>query len=457
MRLLRRRPLLAPGLLLVALGLLAACSSTKPDDRVHVLTWKGIVNPVMARYVDRGIDTAERSNGRAVILRIDTPGGLSSSMRDIIQRIEAAELPVIVYVSPAGGRAASAGTFITMAGHVAAMAPNTTIGAATPINASGEDIEGALGRKVINDSVAYIRSIAELRGRNADWAESAVRDAAAVGEVEAVDLNVVDFVAVSIGDLLIQSDGRQVQLAGMLAGETEAVRTAGAETVENNTNLFEEVLDFIATPDIAFLLLSLGGLALIIEILTPGFGIGVFGVIALILAFFALGALPTNEAGVALIIFGLILILAEVFASGFGIFGIGGIACLVFGGLFLTGSSEVGFQVSRWLVIGFGVFFGGAFLLLARALFKLRKMRSAGPFDAATIVGAKGVTRSRLDPHGYVQVAGERWEALAEDPPIEEETDVIVTESAGVHVVVKRDPASIKLLPAGEVRPGPDA
>ena len=162
---------------------------------MHVLTWDGDVNPVMERYINRGIDTAERSDAAAVVIKLDTPGGLDSAMRDIIQRIESSTVPVLVYVSPAGGRAASAGTFITMAGHVAAMAPSTTIGAASPINSDGSDIDGTLGRKVTNDAVAYIRGIAELRGRNADWAEHAVRDAVAVNQNEAVHLNVVDFVA----------------------------------------------------------------------------------------------------------------------------------------------------------------------------------------------------------------------------------------------------------------------
>ena len=458
MRLLRERPLLGLGSLLVVAGtVLAACGGgTKPADRIHILTWDGIVNPVMARYIDRGIDTAERSDARAVVLRLDTPGGLSSSMRDVIKRINAATMPVIVYVSPSGGRAASAGTFITMTGHVAAMAPSTTIGAATPINSSGDDIEGALGRKVTNDAVAFIRGIAELRGRNADWAESAVRDAVAVNENEAVALNVVDFISTSLEDLLAQSDGREVRLVDTPADETVTVRTLGVPTVENNPNFFENVLDVIATPDIAFLLLSLGGIALIIEVITPGFGVGVFGVIALILAFFSLGALPTNEAGVGLVIFGLILILAEVFVAGFGIFGIGGVICLILGGLFLTGGSDTGFQVSRWLVISFGIIAGGSFLLLARVILRLRKM-GASPLDKQTLVGTKGTARTRLDPTGYVNVAGERWEARAEDPPIEEEAVVIVTSMSGVHLVVKRDPASIKLLPAGETRSGADS
>src|SRR5215216_5525742 len=208
----------------------------------------------MEQYIDRGLDTAERSQAPAVVLRLDTPGGLDSAMRGVIQRIESSRVPVIVYVAPAGGRAASAGTFITMAGHVAAMAPNTTIGAATPIDASGDDIPGALGRKVTNDAVAYIRSIAELRERNADWAESAVRDAAAVSAARAVELDVVDFVATSLEDALAKADGREVEVQGDSGNSVSVVlHTAGAVTTSNGTNFFERVLYYLADPNVAFL------------------------------------------------------------------------------------------------------------------------------------------------------------------------------------------------------------
>ena len=450
MRVLLRRPSVWIGALLIIIGgvSLACGGATKPRDRVHVLTWDGIVNPVMERYFDRGIDTAERSQARAVVLRLDTPGGLDSSMRDIIQRINASEVPVIVFVSPSGGRAASAGTFITMAGHVAAMAPSTAIGAATPINAGGGDIEGDLGRKVKNDAVAYIRAIAERRGRNADWAEQAVREAAAVNETEAVALDVVDFVATGLDDLLTKADGREVEVATAAGGVRKVtLRTAGAEVVENGTNLFEQVLYRIADPDVAFLLLTLGSLALLSEIVHPTFFAGVLGVIALILAWFALGSLPTNWAGVALIFFGFILLLAEVFVTGFGVLGIGGVVALILGGLILfSGSDAPSFQVSRWLVFALAAAVGAFLLLFLGTLVRLRRLPAHTGRES--LLGAKGTVRTRLDPRGVVQVAGERWDATAEDPPIEEDAAVIVTATEGLRLVVKRDPASIKLLPA---------
>jgi membrane-bound serine protease (ClpP class) len=445
------RPNRIIGLTLIILGAVAAACAGDSDvepGRVHVLSWDGIVNPVMERYVDRGIDAAEESSARAVVIELDTPGGLDTAMRDVIQRIQSSRVPVIVYVSPSGGRAASAGTFITMAGHVAAMAPNTTIGAATPVSGDGSDIEGALGRKVTNDSVAYIRGIAEQRGRNPDWAESAVRDAAAVNETEAVQLDVVDFVAVSTTDALQQSNGRSVQVpdggGGLL---TVTLETANAPVHSNDTNFFEELLYLIADPNIAFLLLSLGGLALVFEIIHPSGMTGIPGVIALVLAFFALGSLPTNWAGVVLIAFGFALIVAEIFVTGFGILGIGGLIALALGGLILTGSGDSGFQVSRWLVIGLTAALGIFTLGFLGVLVKSRRMPSHSGRES--LVGQKGVTRSRLDPRGSVLVAGERWDATADDAPIDDDTPIIVTGSEGLRLTVKRDPAYIRLLPAG--------
>ena len=450
MRYISRSRRIAIGLTLILLGAIAAACAggTRAPGQVHVLTWDGIVNPVMERYIDRGIATAERSDAAAVVIQLDTPGGLDSSMRDIIQRIESSKVPVIVYVSPAGGRAASAGTFITMAGHVAAMAPSTTIGAASPINSDGSDIEGALGRKVTNDAVAYIRGIAEQRGRNADWAEDAVRNAVAVNQSEAVELNVVDFIATSLDDLLAQSDGRQTTVYDADGEAVSAtVQVAGAAITDNSPNFFEELLYLIADPNIAFLLLSLGGLAIVAEIFTTNGVTGIFGAIAIVLAFFALGSLPTNWAGVALISFGLVLITAEVFVAGFGVLGIGGIIAIAFGGIILTGSSEIGFQVSRWLVIAFAATAGAIILGLGGMIVKARKMPVHSGRES--LVGMKGTTRTRLAPKGAVIVEGERWEALTDDGDmIEDGTPIIVTRSEGFVLYVKRDPAFVKLLPA---------
>lgn len=441
------------GIVFIFLGAIAAAcgSTTRADDHVHVLTWSGMVNPVMERYIDRGINVAERSNARAVVIQLDTPGGLDTSMRDIIQRIERSTVPVIVWVSPAGGRAASAGTFITMVGHVAAMAPNTTIGAASVVSADGSEIGETMERKITNDAVAYIRGIAELRDRNADWAEEAVRDAVAVNQNEAVELNVVDFVATSLDDLLQQSDGREAEVR-TAAGAVQMVqiRTADAPTVETNPTFMERLLYIIADPNIAFLLLSLGGLAIVAEIFSTNGVTGIFGVIAIILAFFALGALPTNWAGVVLIGFGLILITAEAFMPGFGVLGIGGIIALSFGGLILTGSSEIGFQVSRWLVFGFaGV--SGLLILGVGGLIAKERRRPVVSSGRQSMIGVKGTTRTELNPRGVVLVQGERWDAIAEDGPINDDTPIVVSKTEGFLLYVRHDPEFIKLLPAGNV------
>ena len=295
----RRRLRLALGVSLLLLGVASACaSSIHVQGAVHVLKANGEVDPVMERYIDRGLDEAERTHARAVIIRIDTPGGLDTSMRGIVQRINSSKVPVITYVSPAGGRAASAGTFIVMAGHVAAMAPSTTIGAAHPINSSGGDIKGTLGTKVENDAAAYIRSIATERGRNADWAERAVRQSVAVDSGQAVLLHVVDFEARSVDAVIEQSNGRTVQVQG----KPVTLDLLGAPVVENSPTIIEDFLKLISDPNIAFLLLSLGALALVMEFVVPGHIVpGIFGAIALVLAFFALGTLPVNWAGVALI------------------------------------------------------------------------------------------------------------------------------------------------------------
>ena len=241
-------------------------------------------------------------------------------------------MPVVVYVSPAGARAASAGTFITMSGHVAVMAPSTQIGAATPIDAGGAEIEGPLGEKITNDAVAGIQGIARLRQRNAEWAEAAVREAASVTAEEAVALGVVDFIARDLSELITQLDGRAVVLDGYVddaaAGPETTIRTAGADVVRSDMNLFENILDVIADPNIAFLLLTLGGLALLIEIISPGLvGPGVVGVIMLIFAFFSLDVLDANVAGIVLVLLAFVLIAVEILVAGFGIFGIGG-SCL---------------------------------------------------------------------------------------------------------------------------------
>src|SRR5919109_1987566 len=277
----RIRFALAPFFLLCSLAIFAC--DTDPDAEpgaTHVLTADGTVNPVMNRYIDRGIDRAEGEQAGAAVIRLDTPGGLSTSMDDIIKRIIDSKVPIIVYVWPSGGRAASAGTYIAYASHIAAMAPATSIGSATPIDASGGDIEGDLGNKIKGDAVAKIRGLAGLRGRNADWGERAVLEGISAHTDEAVEQDIVDLRAESLEELLSAVDGREIALP---TGQV-TLATGNSRVVYNNTNFIEDFLNIIADPNIAFLLLSLGSLGIFIELVNPGTIFArVFGVISLLL------------------------------------------------------------------------------------------------------------------------------------------------------------------------------
>ncbi len=430
-----RRFRLAVTAILLLAGLAAACApSISERGAVHILTADSEVNPVMQRYIDRGIDEAERTGAQAVVIKLDTPGGLTTSMEKIIQRIQASKVPVVVYVSPSGAKAASAGTFITMSAHVAAMAPGTSIGAAHPVDASGGDIGGTLGTKVENNAAAYARSIAEEHGRNADWAESAVRDSVSAPTSEAVQNNIVDYAAADVDDLLRQADGRTVKVDGQ---QVTLRGLAAATRVTNDMTLIERFLLILSDPNIAFLLLSLGGLGLLLEFLHPGVvAPGVFGVIALILAFFALGTLPVNWAGVALIMLAFVFFAAELYVTGFGALGIGGVIALVAGGLLLTSTSNSDFQVSRWLIVATGAVCLVFFFTVVTAIIRMRRMPAY--MGTQSMVGSNAIARSDLRPAGFVFLHGERWKAIAEDGPISEGEPVKITSVKGLTLTVRR-------------------
>jgi len=430
----RRLPWVAGvGALLGALALAAAaCGPGGAPGAVHILTANGEVNPVMDRYIDRGIDNAENHQASAVVIRLDTPGGLSTSMEAIVKRILAADVPVIVYVWPSGGKAASAGTFITIAANVAAMAPSTRIGAAHPVGAGGEDITGTLGDKVTNDAVALIRSIAHQRGRNEDWAEQAVRQSASITQDQAVQMNVVDLVANDLPSLLAAVNGRTVQLP-----QREAVlHTENEPLVYNDMNVFERFLDIISDPNITFLLLSLGGLALVYEIVAPGHIFpGVFGAIAVIIAFFSLSVLPFNWAGLALILVAFILFVLELFVTSHGILGIGGVVALVLGGLLLTNGNPSDLQVSKWLIYGLAAGIGAFFLFVVTSIIRVRRMPAV---VTLTLIGRQAVARSPLDPTGMVFLDGEYWSATVEEGRVEPGERVVVTGMHGLRLTVSK-------------------
>jgi membrane-bound serine protease (ClpP class) len=443
-----RGPLLLLGAVLLALGLVGCAASIGQKGAVHVVTMDGTINPVMARYVESAIGAAEKGDAAAVVLRLDTPGGLDTSMRDIVQRIESSKVPVITYVWPPGARAASAGTFITLAGNVAAMAPSTNIGAASPVGSGGQDITGTEGVKVTNDAVAFITGIAKLRGRNATWAESAVRQGVSADEQEALKLNVVDLVAPDLPSLLAAVNGRSVQL---LSGPT-TLQVANAPIVYNNTTLVQQFLLILSDPNIAFILLSAGLAAIALEFIHPGFILpGVAGSIALLLAFFSLGTLPVNWAGVALILLAFGLFVAELFVAGFGVLGIGGIVSLILGGLLLTSTSNPEFQVSRWLIYGWAAVIAVFFLMVLSAILRMRRMPSVTGSQA--LIGRVAVARSPLEPDGQVFLDGARWLAIAQDPPVPQGERVVVTGVKGLHLSVRRagsEEKTAQSAPGGE-------
>ena len=377
------RPRRFVALLAILVGSLAlACA---PDDTplaVHVLSADTDVNGVLERYIARGIDHAEDNDALAVVIRIDTPGGSIDSMKRIVGHIEASEVPVITWVGPPGAEAASAGTFIAMAGNIAAMAPNTTIGAATPIQSTGEDIPGALGEKVENDTVAFARGVAELRGRNADWAEDAVRDAVSASTSDALAQNVVDLEAVDVNDLLEAIDGQTVTLLD--GTEVQLSGVFGAVQVDNEMNIYERVLGIVSSPTV-FSLLFLAGLAgLAIEFFAPGNVFpGVAGVIALIASFLGIGTLLPGEAAIAFIVVGIVLLILEFTVGSGGVFATGGVVALVLGQAIAVGQASTDLNFQR-IVLAIAVIVGVIVAFTSIALFLIARNYLAPTTETGT-------------------------------------------------------------------------
>lgn len=366
----QRRAIPRSMLLAALLGLLflAACAPSDERGAVHILNADLEVNGVMQRYIDRALDHAEEHEAEAVILQIDTPGGRIDLMKEIVGRINQSTVPVVTYVAPSGAAAASAGTFITMAGHIAAMAPATTIGAATPITSTGDDIEGALGRKVTNDTVAFARGVADLRGRNADWAEAAVRDAASASATDALELGVIDLVAADFESLLLAIEGREV----LIDGEVVTLRVVSAPRVSNGLNVYERVLDLLSDPIIISLLLLAGIAGIAIEFFAPGtFLPGTAGVIALLVSFLGVGTLLPGEAAVAFLLVGAVLLVLEFFVPSGGILGTGGAIAIAIALSIVVGQTSTELSFARLLrlaalVLGsLIVLVGGGLLFLA--------------------------------------------------------------------------------------------
>jgi membrane-bound serine protease (ClpP class) len=400
---------------------------------VAMIDLDGAITPVTARLLTAAIDRAQAERAQALIVRLNTPGGLERSMRSMAQAILNAEIPIIVYVAPTGARAASAGVFITMAAHVAAMAPATNIGAAHPVTIGGGDTGKEMGKKIENDAAAFARSLAAERGRNVEWAEKAVRASVSVTEREAVKLKVVDLVADSVPDLLAKIDGRTVKTAR--GAVTLATRDALVKPIE--VRFRDRFLALITDPNIAYILMMVGMLGIFFELQNPGVVLpGVIGGISLILAFFAFQSLPINWAGVLLILFGVALLIAEIKVVSHGVLTAGGVVAMVLGSFMLYEAPEVGFRVS-WTVI-LPTVGATAGLVVWAVSAGVRAMMKSPVTGTASMIGRVVVARSALGPEGQVQVDGEIWRAVSEGEAIPAGEKVRVTAVDGLTLKVSR-------------------
>jgi len=419
--------------LALAALLLAPAGAAAEPGFVARLDIEGVINPVTLRLVGVAIERAEAEGAQALLIQLDTPGGLERSMRGIVQRMLNARVPVIVYVGPTGARAASAGVFITMAAHVAVMAPATNIGAASPV-ALGGGADKTMMKKVENDAAAFIRSVALERGRNADWAEKAVRQAVSITEREAVRLRVVDLVADSVPDLLAKIDGRTVKT---VAG-TVTLATRGARVKAIEIGFRDRFLNVITDPNVAYILMMLGMLGLFFELSNPGVILpGVVGGISLILAFFAFQSLPINYAGLLLILFGIVLFIAEIKVVSHGVLAIGGTISMALGSLMLFETPELGFRVSWWVMLPTVGMTAGVFVFAlgagVRALYGRQLLGPSG------FIGLRGTVRERVAPEGQVLVQGELWRAVAAGEALEVGAEVRVVGVDGLTLRVEAD------------------
>jgi membrane-bound serine protease (ClpP class) len=423
-------------LVAVVLGMLGMATAAAEPNTVVVGRIEGAINPITERYVGRILESAEQRGVAAVVFVIDTPGGLIDSTYGITARLLAARVPVVTYVAPAGSRAASAGTFITLAGHVAAMAPSTNIGAAHPVDSSGSDIQGDLRLKAENDAVAHIVNIAKARGRNEQWAEDAVRKSVSIGADEAVRIGVVDLIAADLPDLLAKIDGRRVTTA---AG-TVTLATAGRAAEDGGPNPIEGLLHLIVDPQIAVLLFTIGTYGIIFELSNPSLIFpGIIGVIAVVLALFAFGTLDADAAGIALMVFAVLLFVAEIKVTSHGLLTFGGLAALIVGTIILFPPVPTfpGFRASvdPIVIATIALVSGAFFLYVARFAVSVRHLSWAGGTPA--LIGATGVASSDIGPNGVAYVAGEHWSARSEEGAIPKGSAVRVKRTDGLSLIVE--------------------
>ena len=440
----RRRSVAAAFLALMGILALALPARAVSAGAIVILPTTGIVDSVMADYLKSSLDAAAQARAAAVIIELDTPGGSLDSTQQIVSALLTAKVPTIVWVAPAGGYAASAGTFITLAANLAFMAPGTRIGAASPIDSSGNDIPGTLGEKVKNDAIAWITSIAQTRHRPVDWAVSTVRDAHSSAANDAVSVGAVDGIAATAQDVVAQANGRTVQVGG-----TDVVLSLSSAPIEEATiNPFEGILHLLADPNIAFILFTLGGLALVFELHNPNLLTGVLGAIAIVLAFVGFASLPLNVVGLLLVGIGIVLFALEPSIPSHGLLTLGGAIAFVLGASALYSQPNplqpvVGVALPL-LVVATAT--SAAFGLLI-ATMAVRTRRMIGPASspkASVAIGTAGEVRNPLAPLGSVYAAGEEWSArTADERPLDRGTPVRIVRTEGLTVVVEPDASAL--------------
>jgi membrane-bound serine protease (ClpP class) len=422
------KKLIMVGMLCLALVSLGKTPGLTKGGEVRIIELEGPINPGAAAFLTRGLEDAEKRGVELIIIRLDTPGGLVPSMRTMVKGIMNSPVPVVVYVAPKGAGAASAGVMITVAAHVAAMAPGTNIGAAHPVGAGGKDIDKDMSEKVVNDMASYGRGIAQDKGKNADWVEKAIRESVSITAEEAVEKKVVDLVAADIDELLKLLDGREIDLR---QGKV-TLKTKGLNKTYYEPGFRDAVLRIISDPNIAYILMMIGLAGLYFELAHPGAVFpGVIGAISLILAFYSFQTLPVNYAGLLLIALAILFFIAEIKVASYGILSLGGLVSLTLGSIMLF--EDVG--VSLRLMAPTIVLVGGFFVIVSTLAF--RAYRSKPQSGVEGLIGEVGVVKKPLDPEGLVFVHGEYWRAVS-DEKLEPGEMVAVDQVTGLILKVRK-------------------
>jgi membrane-bound serine protease (ClpP class) len=413
-----------------------AVVAQRAGDPVTVIEIQGVINPLSAQYLERTLQLARQDRAQVVVITLDTPGGLETAMREMVQAMTASPVPTVVYVAPQGARATSAGLFIALAADVAAMAPATHIGAAHPVPLGSEASE-VMDEKIISDAAAFARSLAESHGRNIEWAERAVRESVSVTAEEAMELGVVELMAEDLDDLLAQLDGREIET---VQGSV-TLQTRGAPVERRPMNLIERLLHVITDPNIAFLLLSLGMLFLLAELAEPGLSVaGIGTVVSFVLAFVALGSLPVNWAGVGLLALSVVLFVVGLLTDTEAVLTVGGLLPFVLGALLLfspfniTSPAVPNVRVSPWLIGGVGVTILAFSMVVLRAVISAARMPPRS--GAERLIGEQGTALTDLTPDGHVRVDLQNWSAVATRGEIHKGDTVEVVGVSGVRLEV---------------------